>query len=142
MVRFVRPIINQVLRRQKTRIQSIVTDQYGQIAGGIAGIAISAFAGDYYGAFSGISSGIRDEFPNRRDPPIGYYDPTGDGLIGPSNGSFHQTLQANNPQYGRNRYKKRRNFSFCSCKRYSRKQPRSRRRKYGKSRIPRNMGYR
>ncbi len=85
MVRFVRPIVNQILKSQKKRITQYVTQEYGSIAGGIAGIGISATTGDYAGAFTDFYNRIRGGKPDKGTPQFGYYQRE-EGLDGtPSN---------------------------------------------------------
>ncbi len=139
MVRFVRPIINQILKQQKRRITQYVGQEYGQIAGGIAGIAISAFAGDYYGAISSLSNNIRDGKPNERNPAFGYYE--GESTVdGTSNGSLGEALYSTNVGFSQYRFKSKYKYRKCSCR--TNKPKRGSTRKYHKGRIPRNMGYR
>ncbi len=90
MVRFVRPIVNQILKSQKKRISNYVTQEYGGIAGGIAGIAISAGTGDYYGAVRDIWDRYHGGKANQKNPPIGYYREN--GLNGPSYDKKQQAL--------------------------------------------------
>ena len=119
-------IIQQLVKRGKPAFVKHVSQEYGQIAGSIAGIALSVSVGDYYGAFTGISGKWGNNPPDSRNPPFGYF-PGGEDVIGPPNGQFRETLRPGK-SYSRIRRGNRR-YNNCVC------QGNSRRSRRGKSRM-------
>ncbi len=124
-----RYVVQQLVKRGKSRFVNYVTQEYGQLAGGAAGIALSVSVGDYYGALTGITGNFGNNPPDRRNPPFGYLE--GDAPVnGPTNGSFNQALRPvqSGKYYRRSkaRFKRRK---CCPCK-PKRSSQRSRRRMY------------
>ncbi len=96
----------------KPRITHYISQEYGQIAGSIAGIALSVSVGDYYGAITGISGKFGNNPPDDRAPPFGYFDGS-QAIIGPSFGTQYKALRTFSNRSNRNR----RCPKHCSCKR-------------------------
>ncbi len=113
-----RPIVQQLVKRGKSKFVNYISQEYGQIAGGAAGIALSISVGDYYGAFTGITGNFGNNPPDRRNPPFGYLEGS-QGINGSTNGAFHQTLRPT----GFKVYNRRSGRSACDCRkcRYSRR---------------------
>ncbi len=110
-----RVIVQQLVKRGKSRFVKYVTDEYGQFAGGAAGVAISISVGDYYGAFTGITGNFGNNPPDRRNPPFGYLEGA-QTLDGPSNGAFHQALRpTRSKKYNRRRIRRPRDSGCCCC---------------------------
>ncbi len=108
----VRSGVQQLAQRYGYRAKNYVTQEYGQVAGSIAGGAIGIIAGgDFYGAFNKMLSGGDSPY-DRITPPIGYYERR-NGLNGSRNGAFHKTLSPNNLKY-RN-YSNKKFRSACHC---------------------------
>ncbi len=82
-----RYILQQLVKRGKPGFTKYVSQEYGQIAGSIAGIALSVGVGDYYGAITGVTGKFGAGPPDERNPPFGYL---GEGLNGPPNGAFRK----------------------------------------------------
>ncbi len=112
---YVKQGIKQVL---KSRAKQYITQEYGAIAGGIAGIAISAGTGDYYGAVRDIGDYFRGGKPDNRNPTFGYYDKGEDQLDGTASGPLSETLRTVQPFYRGNRRGSKR--KYCKgCRRYN-----------------------
>jgi len=118
-----RYIVQRLAQRYKPGITKYITQEYGQIAGSIAGVAISVGAGDYYGAITGITGKFGNNPPDDRAPPFGYFD-QGGGMNGKANGSFSQTLRP--IQYPNNRRRRGSRSNYCKCRKYRRSKYRKR----------------
>ncbi len=118
-----RYVKQRLVTAAKPRITSYISQEYGQIAGAAAGIALSVSVGDYYGALTGISGKFGDSPPDDRAPPFGYLS-EGDGLNGPTHGTFHQTLRPT--EYRNNRSRDKYKYKLCKCRK-GKRQRRSRR---------------
>ncbi len=107
-----RYIVQQLLKRTKPTIVKHVTAGYGELAGGIAGVAISVSIGDYYGAFTGLPSNRGNGETPSRNPPFGYLE--GESPVnGATNRPFNQALRP--VQFGNGR---RRNSYCAQCRRF------------------------
>ncbi len=110
-----RYVVQRLVKAGKPFIQRYVSKHYGEIAGSLAGIAISVSAGDYYGAISGISRGGSNESPPDRNPPFGYY-PGDRRLNGKSNGAQYKALLSGNSyKYNNRRNNVAHSRNSCCC---------------------------
>ncbi len=115
-----------LVKRGKQKFVNYISQEYGQLAGGAAGIALSISVGDYYGAFTGISSKFGDSPHDRRNPPFGYIE--GDAVNGTPNYQFHKTYSPIQYRY-RNKRRRYNSRVVKCCKRCQQKPSlRSRRR--------------
>ncbi len=125
VIQFVKQYAKQVL---KQRAKKYVTQEFGHIAGGIAGIAISAGSGDYYGAVRDIGDIIRGGKPDKRNPPFGYYNQGDETLDGASSSSLGETLRSVQFKPSSYSFKRQRKDCTCGRKYYCKPCRRSRRR--------------
>ncbi len=112
----VRPILQRLVTTSKPFVQRYVSKHYGEIAGSLAGIAISISAGDYYGAISGLTNTGSNGPPSDRNPAFGYYQPdsSGGGTIGGSSGSTqYQTLRTT--KFGNRNRRRKHSVQCCHC---------------------------
>ncbi len=114
--------VQQLSQRYGSRIQNYARSQYGEVGASIAGIGLSYLSGqDIYTAINkGIGGG---KPPDGRNPPFGYFDGT-DGLNGPTNGTFSQTLRS--VSYFANNYRRKRRLCLVKCRKHIKSKSRKR----------------
>lgn len=109
-----RVITQRLVAGTKPLIQKYITKHYGEIAGSLAGIGLSVFAGDYYGAITGATGSGGNGSPGDRTPPFGYYQGNG-GITGKTYYTQYQAHRSIQHKNNRGRNRRKSNNSGCCC---------------------------